>query len=421
MPVYSAADAVRVEIIRKSMSAMPAAAVERKTSYLVTGAGGFLGSRVVDALVQTGTADVRALVRSPPSALKIAHLAVERVYGDVTNRAAVDATIGGTDIVIHCASRVENDVGTEATTTCLGARVVAEACAKARVKLVHISSCAVYGIPDRATVDETMPHRPRYKHDRYGLAKIAAEAAIRAICKESGLEAAIIQPTMIYGPESSEWTLEPLRMLTEANIAMPANDSSVCNAVYVDDVVRASLLAASHCSRECPSYLVNGPELEPWIAFLERNAELGTPGRVVAMSTNELQGLEHEQKRSKDLLQTFARISSRNPDFRRELLSTNLGGAAFSLISRFGPAGLMKALRATYSTGAASSGPPEITFASAAELPLKLPPAHFRELARQSHAYSHAKAMREIGYRPLFGLDQAFARIKDWAQWSRLI
>jgi hypothetical protein len=95
--------------------------------------------------------------------------------------------------------------------------------------------------------------------------KISAEELVRNL-SERGLPALIIEPTIIYGPYSGEWSIHPLRILHQANYALPPG--GLCNPVYVDDVVtavgvratparnRRALLCAAHESGldpKCPS------------------------------------------------------------------------------------------------------------------------------------------------------------------------
>jgi hypothetical protein len=141
----------------------------------------------------------------------------------------------------------------------------------------------VYGIPSASVVDETAPYRPRYRKDTYALAKIAAERILQECCRDRGLEAAILQPTMFFGPHSDEWTLAPLAMLKQADLAMAEGDRSICNAVYVDDVAAAAVLAADACDKTCQAYLINGKDLLTWTDYLSRHAAMGTPGQVVTL------------------------------------------------------------------------------------------------------------------------------------------
>ena len=80
---------------------------------LVTGAGGFIGSHTVAALLEAGH-DVRVLVRSPERAersLGPSWPAVEVAVGDVTDPVSVGAAIAGSDAVVHAAGEIGVDGG----------------------------------------------------------------------------------------------------------------------------------------------------------------------------------------------------------------------------------------------------------------------------------------------------------------------
>ena len=340
--------------------------------------------------------------------------------GDIRDLAAVIDAAKGCDVVMHCASRIEPGVAPEATTTCLGTRIAAHACSTLSAKLVHISSCSVYGIPSTSVVDETAPYRPRYRKDTYALAKIAAERVLQECCKNRGLQAAILQPTMIFGPHSAEWTLTPLSMLQQADIAMPEDDRSICNAVYVDDVVSAAVLAADACDTTCQSYLINGRDFLTWTDYLSRLAAMGTPGKIVALSRERLEQLREEASQSRSLRRTLINLLRDHPEIRWALLSTRMGGGAFSLLQKHGSPRLMTFIRDKL-TGRREQGTPTITFPNASGLPLRLPPQHFLDLATQTHRYSSAKAERKLAYVPRYSVDMALPRLKAWAEWSRLV
>jgi nucleoside-diphosphate-sugar epimerase len=389
-------------------------------TILVTGASGFLGSRIAERLVLDEGMNVKVLLRSPGGASKIATLPVQYRYGDVTDLAAVIDAAKGCDVVIHCASRIEPGVTPEATTTFLGTQTTARACCDVNAKLVHISSSSVYGIPRTAIVDETTPHRPRHSNDTYALAKIAAERLLRKYCKDQGLKAAILQPAMIFGPHSNEWTVAPLSMLQQADIAMPQDDQSVCNAVYVDDVVSAVVLACNSCDSTCQSYLINGKDPMTWSDYLSRYAAMGTAGNIVAVTRERLKQLRAEAARSRSLSRMLVHLLRDQREIRSALLSTHMGGGAFSLLQKYGSRRLMASIRAKL-TGRREQGIPTISFPQTSKLPLRLPPQHFLELATQCHRYSNAKAERMLGYTPSYSVDTALPRLKAWAEWSRLV
>jgi len=164
---------------------------------LVTGGSGFLGINMIRHLFAQGVSDVRSIDLLPfdyPEKDR-----VDALQGDIRDTAAVAKVMEGTDIVVHCAAALplysKEDIF---STDIQGTRNLLEAAAKAGVKrFIHISSTAVYGIPD---------HHPLVETDKlvgvgpYGEAKIKAEE----VCFEfraKGLCVPVIRPKSFVGPE----------------------------------------------------------------------------------------------------------------------------------------------------------------------------------------------------------------------------
>jgi nucleoside-diphosphate-sugar epimerase len=164
--------------------------------YLITGGAGFMGINLVRYLLARGQR-----VRS----LDIAafdypeRTAVDVMTGDVRNRAAVDAAMAGVTRVVHCAAALPLYSTKDIYTTEVdGTRIILESAMNHGVsRVIHISSTAVYGVPD---------HHPIFEHDRlhgvgaYGQAKIDAEEQCRMF-RDKGLCVTILRPKSFIGPE----------------------------------------------------------------------------------------------------------------------------------------------------------------------------------------------------------------------------
>jgi nucleoside-diphosphate-sugar epimerase len=167
------------------------------TSYLITGGAGFLGINLTRYLLERGHAvtsfdfadfdypDVRDKVRI--------------VKGDIRDVAALDAAMEGIDVVVHTAAALPLYKKEDIFSTDIdGTRNVVDSAFRHNVdRLIHVSSTAVYGIPD---------HHPLYEDDKldgvgpYGKAKIMAEE----IClgyRQKGMCVTIIRPKSFVGPE----------------------------------------------------------------------------------------------------------------------------------------------------------------------------------------------------------------------------
>lgn len=164
--------------------------------FMITGGSGFLGINLTRFLLNKGQ---RVLCYDIADFDYPERSQIEFVKADIRDRAALDRAMAGVDIVVHTAAALplysKEDIY---TTDIVGTRNVAEsAFAAGAQRLVHISSTAVYGIPD---------HHPLIEDDKlqgvgpYGEAKIAAEQ----ICVElraKGMVVPIIRPKSFIGPE----------------------------------------------------------------------------------------------------------------------------------------------------------------------------------------------------------------------------
>jgi nucleoside-diphosphate-sugar epimerase len=164
---------------------------------LVTGGAGFLGINLVRKLLELGY-EVTSLDLAPFDYADC----VDRIRihtGDIRDRRAVDAAMEGCTLVVHCAAALPLYSPEEIRSTDLdGSRVVMEsALAHGVDRAVHISSTAVYGIPDHHPLVED---DPMVGVGPYGEAKVEAEA-VCARFREQGLCVPILRPKSFIGPE----------------------------------------------------------------------------------------------------------------------------------------------------------------------------------------------------------------------------
>ncbi|ABU56500.1 MULTISPECIES: NAD(P)-dependent oxidoreductase [Roseiflexus] len=166
------------------------------STFLITGGAGFLGINLVRYLLERG---------HPVVSLDIADFnypernRVRAIKGDIRDRSSVDRAMEGVQIVVHAAAALPLYKKEDIFSTDLdGTRNVLQSALEHGVeRVIHISSTAVYGIPD---------HHPLYEDDPlhgvgpYGEAKVKAEQ----ICLEyraKGMCVPIIRPKSFVGPE----------------------------------------------------------------------------------------------------------------------------------------------------------------------------------------------------------------------------
>lgn len=222
--------------------------------YLVTGGAGFIGSHIVEYLVDQGK-DVRVLDNfSTGRHENIRGLPVEIVEGDIRDSEIVWKAVEGVDIVFHQAAlcsvarSVEDpmsthDINTRSTVALLNAsRNVGVR------RLVFASSCAVYGdsevLPKREDM-ETIPISP------YALSKLEGEQNCRMFQDIYGLETVCLRYFNVFGPRQdpgSEYAaVLPLFIQAALNGNRPViygSGTQTRDFTYVENVVRANVEAA---------------------------------------------------------------------------------------------------------------------------------------------------------------------------------
>lgn len=177
---------------------------------LVTGATGFVGANVVEALNLAGW-QVRALHRRSSSLATLKELEFEPALGDVTDLRSLRSAMAGCDAVFHVAGATADywrqDVGRLHAVNVEGTRNVVDAALAAGVTgFVHTSSQAALGfVDDDQPVDETHQYNLLPDSYPYGTSKHLAELEVqRAV--GLGLHAIIVNPTVVLGPRDATLT-----------------------------------------------------------------------------------------------------------------------------------------------------------------------------------------------------------------------
>ena len=186
---------------------------------LVTGAGGFIGSHLVERLLQDG-ALVRALVRYNSSSSwgwlqdipeeNRSHLEV--VFGDVRDAERVTELVKGCEVVFHLAALISIPYSYEAPESFVDTNVrgTLNVLAAARrcggVRVVQTSTSEVYGTPEKVPITETHPLQAQ---SPYAASKIAADKLAESFHCSYGLPVTVLRPFNTYGPRQSTRAVLP--------------------------------------------------------------------------------------------------------------------------------------------------------------------------------------------------------------------
>jgi nucleoside-diphosphate-sugar epimerase len=205
---------------------------------LVTGANGFIGSHICEALLAKGH-EVRGMVRKTSDLTWIRGLNMELVCGDVRDSGSIDKAVDGTDWVFHAAATVRpKDPNDYEQVNYVGAKTMAESCIKAGVKrFVFLSSAAAAG-PAVGTMFPTTEEQECEPVSRYGRGKLKAEEAVVEL--RDRLHSVVVRYPAVYGPRDRD-SLVLLRNLKRGVRPVFGGTFSV---VHVKDAAQAAVLAA---------------------------------------------------------------------------------------------------------------------------------------------------------------------------------
>jgi nucleoside-diphosphate-sugar epimerase len=243
-------------------------------TVLVTGGAGFLGSHLVELLLEAGECP-RVLVR--PGEHVTGEVDIHR--GDVTHPATLTAAMRGADCVLHCAARTGpwgpagdyERVNVRALET-----LVRTALAAGVRRVVHVSSITVHGNDVRGAADETAPLRE--EPNPYSRSKLAGERLLERMIRERAAPVTIVRPGWIYGPGDRASFGRLAAKVASGRMLVIGDGSNHLPLIYVRDVARGILLAAEAEQAVGRSYLLVNDEPVTQRDFLDAiAAELGVP------------------------------------------------------------------------------------------------------------------------------------------------
>jgi predicted dehydrogenase/nucleoside-diphosphate-sugar epimerase len=232
---------------------------------LVTGAGGLIGSRLVEMWAEQGRlGELRCMVRSYRTAARIMRYPLDVVEADLTDAAAVRRAAEGCDAIVHLGVGVKASRETEtllAAARALGIR-----------RFVHMSSAAVYGRGLPLRIEAAQEASPLVKTgEPYADEKAKAERAVLRECAR-GLEAVVLRPHIVYGPYL-RWSAELMELLAQGQVCV-VEDGGWCNLIHVDDLVESVRYAlATDKGFGKPLFVTDGEPIR-WSEYIEAHAEL---------------------------------------------------------------------------------------------------------------------------------------------------
>lgn len=256
------------------------------TSFLVTGANGFVGHALCQYLLDRGC-QVRGAVRI--SSIDILPHGVEQVViSGIGRQTDWSGALDNIDVVVHLAARVHmmRDVATDPLAEFMEVNaygtesLASQAAAKGVKRFVYVSSIKVNGesTADGHRMSELDPPQPQ---DPYGISKWRAEQALYNLSQGSSMEITIVRPPLVYGPGVKANFARLIEVIGKGVPLPLKNIKNSRSLVYVGNLVDALYACAINTNAAGQIYLIaDGAGVStPMLARLIAE-KLGKPDRV---------------------------------------------------------------------------------------------------------------------------------------------
>lgn len=247
---------------------------------LITGAGGFIGSHLVDSQLEQGH-DVRALdLHLDLLQYQSANPHLTAMRGDITDENTIKQAVDGIDIVYHLASaHLDVSLSDEHYRRVnVGATLsLLEAARQAGVgRFVHCSSVGVIGDVETPPADETADCHPTNIYER---TKLEGEREALAYCRRTNFPVVVMRPAWVYGPRCPR-TAKLIRTISKGRFFFFGDGQNMRHPVYIEDAVKGLELCASVEGVNGEVFIIAGENAVPvaeLVAVMSRELGVRSP------------------------------------------------------------------------------------------------------------------------------------------------
>lgn len=223
----------------------------------VTGASGFLGTALVQRLLEEGHR-VTELRRTSPTT----NLGTQVVIGDISHYESVAKAVQGADLVYHLAGKLyQPDIPAEVFTythvTGTSHVLKAVETLTAQALLVYCSTTGVFGNVNELTLpDEDAPHQPT---NAYEATKSQAERLVQAVAATGKVQTVIIRPGLVYGP-GDKHLLGLFQVIKKGWFRLIGSGNNLFHPIFITDMTNALYLVAHRPAALGRTYNIAGTQ-----------------------------------------------------------------------------------------------------------------------------------------------------------------
>jgi nucleoside-diphosphate-sugar epimerase len=238
---------------------------------LVTGAGGFLGTAVVERLLAHGNTDIRCNLRRRINIPELDALSrrypqakLEYCFGNLKYRDDAARAVEGVELIFHLAAGKKGAAADLFYDSVVASRNLLDAAADRRpMRIVLVSSFGVYGFAGlgrgvRVTEGTPLERHPEWR-DPYSHAKLRQEQLFWEYQQRSGFDLVVLRPGVIYGPGGSHFSNRVGLMIGKWLVNL--GRSNLLPLTYVENCAEAVVVAGTHQGAAGQVYNVHDEDL----------------------------------------------------------------------------------------------------------------------------------------------------------------
>jgi nucleoside-diphosphate-sugar epimerase len=294
-------------------------------NVLITGAGGFIGSHLVDSQLEHGN-NVRAIdLHLDQLGHQTAHPRLTAVRGDITDKHILQKLSEDIDIIYHLASahldvslsdEHYHRVNVDATVSLL------EAAQQAGIKrFVHCSSVGVIGDVKHPPADETTECQPVNIYER---TKLEGERAALEFAHRTGFPVVVVRPAWVYGPRCPR-TAKLIRTISKGRFPIFGQGKNMRHPVYISDMIHGMELCVETPNIDGEVFIIAGEvpiESRKLISVISRELNVDMQTTYLPILFGHAAGL---------VIELMFRVIHRQPPFSRRSLDFFLKHNAYSI------------------------------------------------------------------------------------------
>jgi nucleoside-diphosphate-sugar epimerase len=227
---------------------------------LITGAGGFIGSHLVDDQLARGFEVTAVDINVDRLEQQASNPNLMIHETDFINPQFIDRDLGGHDVCYHLASaHLETGVGEDYfwQINVENTLEFVKRCHKAGIgRFVHCSTVGVYGDIQNPPADEESECHPDVAYER---SKLAGESAVREYAKENKYRLVVIRPAWVYGPRCPR-TEKLFRTIKKGRFFYVGDGKTLRHPIYISDMVAGFNLASNFDGEPGEIFIIAGDQ-----------------------------------------------------------------------------------------------------------------------------------------------------------------